>query len=45
MSKVFIDTNILVYSMDNHNSIKKKKCRDLLRELRNQLDRRIHDFL
>jgi predicted nucleic acid-binding protein len=32
MSKVFIDTNILAYSMDNHNSIKKKKCRDLLRK-------------
>jgi predicted nucleic acid-binding protein len=37
MSKVFIDTNILVYSMDNHNKVKKKKCRDLLRKAHHDL--------
>jgi len=37
MSKVFIDTNILVYSMDNHNKLKKKKCRDLLRKAHHDL--------
>jgi predicted nucleic acid-binding protein len=37
MSKVFIDTNILVYSMDNHNKIKKNKCRELLRKAHHDL--------
>jgi predicted nucleic acid-binding protein len=32
MPKIFIDTNILVYSMDNNDKIKRKKCRDLLKK-------------
>ncbi|MEN8245977.1 MAG: PIN domain-containing protein [Thermodesulfobacteriota bacterium] len=30
MSKIFIDTNILIYSMDQHNPEKRKKCRNKL---------------
>ncbi len=33
MSKVFIDTNILVYSLDRFDPIKQKKCRSLLKTL------------
>lgn len=33
MSKVFIDTNILVYALDRFNEAKQKRCRDLLRGL------------
>ena len=33
MSKSFVDTNILVYSLDAHNPEKQAKCRDLLRSL------------
>lgn len=33
MSKIFIDTNLLVYSMDQHDLEKKRKCRDLLLSL------------
>ena len=33
MSKVFIDTNILVYAMDAFDTAKQKRCRDLLRSL------------
>jgi predicted nucleic acid-binding protein len=33
MSKVFIDTNILVYSLDRFDPIKQKKCRSLLKRL------------
>lgn len=33
MSKVFIDTNILVYSMDHHDRDKQERCRDLLKTL------------
>ncbi len=33
MSKIFIDTNLLVYSMDQHDLEKKRKCRDLLSSL------------
>ena len=33
MSKIFIDTNLLVYSMDQHDLEKKHKCRDLLSSL------------
>ncbi|NCO59682.1 MAG: PIN domain nuclease [Deltaproteobacteria bacterium CG_4_8_14_3_um_filter_51_11] len=36
MSKIFIDTNILIYSMDAHNPQKRDKCRDLLRPLTNE---------
>ena len=32
MSKVFFDTNILVYQMDKGNVTKREKCRDLVRE-------------
>jgi len=33
MSKVFIDTNILVYALDSFDQAKQKRCRDLLRSL------------
>ena len=33
MSKVFIDTNILVYSLDRFDPIKQKECRSLLKTL------------
>ncbi len=33
MSKVFLDTNILVYSIDQSDSVKKEKCRELIRGL------------
>lgn len=33
MSKVFIDTNILVYSLDRFDPTKQKKCRSLLKTL------------
>ena len=33
MSKIFVDTNILVYCMDNYNKKKRNKCRSLLRTL------------
>ncbi|MDA8139203.1 MAG: PIN domain-containing protein [Desulfobacteraceae bacterium] len=33
MSKVFIDTNILVYSLDQSNSEKRDRCRNLIREV------------
>ncbi|MEW6087926.1 MAG: hypothetical protein AB1498_06430 [bacterium] len=31
MSKVFFDTNILIYSMDNYNLKKKSRCREILK--------------
>lgn len=31
-SKVFFDTNVLVYSLDNHDAEKRDRCRELLRE-------------
>jgi len=33
VSKVFIDTNILVYSMDQSDPVKRKKCRRLIKSL------------
>lgn len=33
MSKIFIDTNILVYSLDQFEPVKQKKCRSLLETL------------
>jgi predicted nucleic acid-binding protein len=33
MSKVFLDTNIFVYSLDQSDSTKRKKCRNLIRSL------------
>jgi predicted nucleic acid-binding protein len=33
MPKIFIDTNLLVYSIDQHNPVKMQKCRDLLKTL------------
>ena len=33
MSKVFLDTNILVYSLDQSDPVKKDKCRELIRGL------------
>lgn len=32
-AKIFIDTNILIYSMDKHNRQKRDKCRVLLKKL------------
>jgi len=37
MSKIFIDTNILVYSLDQLESEKREKCRKLLRTLTGDL--------
>jgi len=37
MSKIFIDTNILVYSLDQFDPIKQKKCRSLLKTLTGNL--------
>jgi len=36
-SKVFIDTNILVYAMDTFDKAKQKRCRDLLRGVEGNL--------
>jgi predicted nucleic acid-binding protein len=33
MSKVFLDTNIFVYSLDQSDSTKRKKCRNLIKSL------------
>jgi predicted nucleic acid-binding protein len=33
MSKVFLDTNIFVYSLDQSDSSKRKKCRNLIKSL------------
>ena len=33
MSKIFIDTNILVYSLDQYNPKKQKECRRLLKSV------------
>lgn len=33
MSKIFVDTNIFAYSMDRHDSSKRKKCRLALEKL------------
>ena len=33
MSKVFLDTNILVYSLDQSDAGKRKKCRKLIKSL------------
>jgi predicted nucleic acid-binding protein len=33
MSKIFIDTNLLVYSIDKHDPDKRQKCRNLLLSL------------
>lgn len=37
MSKIFIDTNILVYCMDGSDQEKKERCRMLLKSLSNDL--------
>ena len=37
MSKIFIDTNILVYGLDSYNPNKQEKCRSLLRTLADDL--------
>jgi predicted nucleic acid-binding protein len=36
MSKIFIDTNILVYGMDRHTPEKRDKCRSLLKKVANE---------
>ena len=33
MSKVFLDTNILVYSLDQSDDSKREKCRGLIKSL------------
>lgn len=37
MSKVFVDTNILVYSMDKHDLQKMKKSRSILKKLKEKM--------
>jgi predicted nucleic acid-binding protein len=37
MSKVFVDTNILVYSMDKHDLKKMKKSRSMLKKLKKEM--------
>ncbi len=37
MSKVFVDTNILVYSMDTHDLQKMKKSRSILKKLKKEM--------
>lgn len=37
MSKVFVDTNILVYSMDKHDLQKMKKSRSMLKKLKKEM--------
>ncbi len=37
MAKIFIDTNILVYSLDQFEPEKRKKCRELLKTLTGDL--------
>jgi len=37
MSKVFIDTNILVYSMDQFDPAKQQKCRSILKTVSTDL--------
>ena len=37
MAKIFIDTNILIYSMDQFDPVKRKKSRALLKSLKNDL--------
>lgn len=36
MSKIFVDTNILVYTLDQYDPIKQQTCRGLLRQLQAQ---------
>ena len=37
MAKIFIDTNILIYSMDQFDPEKRQRCRTLLKTLKNGL--------
>lgn len=37
MSKIFVDTNILVYSMDKHDLQKMKKSRSMLKKLKKEM--------
>jgi predicted nucleic acid-binding protein len=36
MSKVFLDTNIFVYSLDKSNPVKREKCRELVKRAANE---------
>ena len=36
MSKVFLDTNLLLYCMDQSDEAKRMRCRDLLRDLESE---------
>ena len=38
MSKIFIDTNILVYTLDKHDRKKHVRCRQLLKQLEADMD-------
>ena len=33
MSKIFLDTNVLVYTLDQHDPVKQQACRAILRQL------------
>jgi len=37
VAKIFIDTNILIYSMDQFDPVKRERCRALLKSLKNDL--------
>ena len=37
MAKIFIDTNILIYSMDQFDPVKRKRSRAVLKSLKNDL--------
>lgn len=36
MSKIFVDTNIIVYALDQHELKKRQRCQDLLQQLVDQ---------
>jgi predicted nucleic acid-binding protein len=38
MSKIFIDTNLLVYALDKHSPEKQTKCRNLLKSIATDFD-------
>ena len=36
MSKIFLDTNILIYTLDSHDQSKQDRCRSLLRTIQSE---------
>ena len=44
MSKIFIDTNILIYSMDVFDPAKRKKCRALLKSAKKKFQGVMQEF-